>query len=240
MRFRPHFQHTGLLLVLVLAVMSSLVAVAFAEESPSYSGTYRITVTTDKGATHTIDIGVEDIGNGQVEVTAAYEGIPFTLIGEVTGDAAEEGAAMTFKVDIPQLFNGQAAATIVQTNSTFKLTGEGSGKYSWSGASGEGAGTGVAQRTSTALLESGVPSFIKSLSDALRFVAPAKGFPTPSPIKTAAAAAIAAVGALAMGSTAAVTRRSIKAPAQRSKEPTIPQADGDKAPSGNDTTEGGN
>lgn len=203
--------HLFALSAMIPLVMLGILQTALAGDrvGESINGTYELHVVTDAGATYDTQIGIEDLGNGMIEISTEYSHIPIVLVGEIQGDlSAPDGIISSFNAAIPKLFDGSATASIQKKNGSFELQGKGSGVYSFGDSSGQGSGTAKGRKISTELQMPGALSALSAISDNLEFLASSQKFPTPSPVDAAKAAAVAIISAITAGSVAMINRRS--------------------------------
>jgi hypothetical protein len=135
-----------LMLVLGMRVGTGAQAVAAENQQASFSGVYEVNVVTDQGQNQSGQITIKDLKNGEVQVDYDYEGHPFGLVGEVSGDPEQGGAVCRFAVNYTGVVKAEAEMTLIKVDDDYQLRGQGEGDYNYQGHSGHITGQVTGRR----------------------------------------------------------------------------------------------
>ena len=182
---------TALLLLLGLTELAAAAPSGTGNSKADFSGVYDITFTTKEGQQQSGPMMMEDLKNGQFELSGDFQGYPFRIEGELTGDVEQGGATGRFNINKFGMVKAQGEFTIRSVDNRYQLQGQLDGSYSYMGKNGQIIGTMTGSRRE--LITSPTPT-----PDSVPLPEPE---PARSPIKTVATLAglVILIAALAYG-----------------------------------------
>lgn len=137
---------TALLLLLGLTELAAAAPSGTGNSKADFSGVYDITFTTKEGQQQSGPMMMEDLKNGQFELSGDFQGYPFRIEGELTGDVEQGGATGRFNINKFGMVKAQGEFTIRSVDNRYQLQGQLDGSYSYMGKNGQIIGTMTGSR----------------------------------------------------------------------------------------------
>ena len=137
---------TALLLLLGLTELAAAAPSGTGNSKADFSGVYDITFTTKEGQQQSGPMMMEDLKNGQFELSGDFQGYPLRIEGELTGDVEQGGATGRFNINKFGMVKAQGEFTIRSVDNRYQLQGQLDGSYSYMGKNGQIVGTMTGSR----------------------------------------------------------------------------------------------